>query len=277
MNVSELRGRHRELTPKQRMVTRVTASAAVAGGVVAGLSQAGSANADGPQAAQAAFVAHESSSTKPLFDTATYKPLQSLPVVAKAEAKKADATPAKVSRNETRKALTAPKPAEITTRQAAPVAKAEPKPQTQQATQAPAQVSRTQVRRTVTHAAPATTATKRSYTAPASSSRGAAVVAAASRLTGLPYVWGAASRSATDCSGLTMMAYQAVGVSLTHSSYGQQGQVTPVSSPAPGDLVFTPGHVAIYAGNGMVYEARHPGELSGLYPMASGAWYGRVN
>ena len=41
---------------------------------------------------------------------------------------------------------------------------------------------------------------------------------------GTPYVWAGESASGLDCSGLTMVAYEAAGVYLTHSSRVQYGQ-----------------------------------------------------
>ncbi|MBO3723679.1 C40 family peptidase [Actinomyces bowdenii] len=102
--------------------------------------------------------------------------------------------------------------------------------------------------------------------APAASGDAASVaIASAMNYIGTPYVWGGESAAGLDCSGLTMMAYQAAGISLTHSSrvqYGQGAHV-PLSSAQPGDLVFWSSdgtqsgiyHVAIYLGDGQMIEA----------------------
>jgi cell wall-associated NlpC family hydrolase len=81
---------------------------------------------------------------------------------------------------------------------------------------------------------------------------------------GDPYVWGAAGPNSFDCSGLTMMAWAAAGVSLPHSSRAQSGMGTPVSinQLQPGDLVFyySPvSHVAMYIGGGKIVHAPHSG------------------
>jgi cell wall-associated NlpC family hydrolase len=86
---------------------------------------------------------------------------------------------------------------------------------------------------------------------------------------GDPYVWGAAGPNAWDCSGLTMGAWRAGGISLPHYSVAQYAQSTPISRSAlrPGDLVFwgsssSPSsiyHVALYAGNGMIIQAPRTG------------------
>ncbi len=95
------------------------------------------------------------------------------------------------------------------------------------------------------------------------SGRAAAAVNYALAQVGKAYVYGAAGPNAFDCSGLTMMAWAQAGVSLPHSSSGQMGSGTPVSSSdlQPGDLVFyySPvSHVGIYIGNGKIVHAANP-------------------
>jgi peptidoglycan DL-endopeptidase CwlO len=92
---------------------------------------------------------------------------------------------------------------------------------------------------------------------------GAAVSAARAQI-GKPYVYGAAGPDSFDCSGLTMWAWRAGGVSLPHSSQSQYASTThvPISALQPGDLVFFYSdlhHVAIYSGGGMMIEAPHTG------------------
>ena len=63
-----------------------------------------------------------------------------------------------------------------------------------------------------------------------------------------------------DCSGLAMMAYQQVGISLPHNALTQYDYGTHVSSSQlqPGDLVFLYqpiGHVEVYIGNGVAVSA----------------------
>jgi cell wall-associated NlpC family hydrolase len=80
---------------------------------------------------------------------------------------------------------------------------------------------------------------------------------------GDPYVYGATGPDAFDCSGLTMYAWAAAGVSLPHASSAQPGAGTPVSISElmPGDLVFyySPiSHVGMYIGNGQIVHAANP-------------------
>lgn len=92
---------------------------------------------------------------------------------------------------------------------------------------------------------------------------------------GKPYVYGAAGPDAFDCSGLTMAAWGAAGVGLSHNSAAQMGEGTPVaeSQLQPGDLVFYYSgisHVGMYIGNGMIVNAENPSTgvvVTGLHSM----------
>jgi cell wall-associated NlpC family hydrolase len=104
-----------------------------------------------------------------------------------------------------------------------------------------------------------------SYTGPASGRAAAAVRFAYAQL-GKPYVYGAAGPSSYDCSGLTMAAWSAAGVSLPHNAAAQQSDTRSVSygDMQPGDLVFfgSPAyHVGIYIGNGQMIAAPHTGDV----------------
>jgi cell wall-associated NlpC family hydrolase len=78
------------------------------------------------------------------------------------------------------------------------------------------------------------------------------------------YVFGAAGLVTWDCSGLTMRAYQAAGVSLPHSSAAQSrlGKKVSTKSLKPGDLLFfgrPVSHVGIYLGGGKMVHAPRSG------------------
>ncbi len=106
---------------------------------------------------------------------------------------------------------------------------------------------------------------------------GQRIVAAAAAQAGKPYVYGATGPSAFDCSGLTGWAYAAVGLHLPRTSGAQAAVMTPVSEPMPGDLVYMPGHIGIYAGNGQMWHAPHAGDVVKLATIwTSNVSYGRV-
>ena len=110
---------------------------------------------------------------------------------------------------------------------------------------------------------------------PPASTLGGQAVAIAERYLGVPYVWGGASPSGFDCSGLTMYVYAQLGIHLAHYTGDQWNEGTHVSYSqlAPGDLVFFYGeeHVGIYIGGGLFIHAPHTGtvvqiaSLSGYY------------
>lgn len=116
-----------------------------------------------------------------------------------------------------------------------------------------------------------------SQAAPASSAGGGSadqaggfeqqLLAEASQLEGIPYVYGGSTPSGFDCSGFTSYVFAQAGKTIPRTSSEQAAAATPVSGDdlRPGDLIFySPGgsvsHVAIYAGNGMVWEAPGSGD-----------------
>jgi cell wall-associated NlpC family hydrolase len=111
-------------------------------------------------------------------------------------------------------------------------------------------------------------------------SPGSRVVGIAQRYLGVPYVYGGASPSGFDASGLTMYVYAQVGIPLVHGATGQQKACTPIplSKLRPGDLVFFGNrkyshHVGIYVGGGSMIDAPHTGAVV-RYNSISSAWIG---
>ena len=101
------------------------------------------------------------------------------------------------------------------------------------------------------------------YNGPATGRAEVAVRFAYAQL-GKPYQWGASGPSSYDCSGLTMSAWGAAGVSLPHSSAAQynSGPHVSQSDVQPGDLLFYGSpihHVMIYVGGGRAIDAPHTG------------------
>jgi cell wall-associated NlpC family hydrolase len=103
----------------------------------------------------------------------------------------------------------------------------------------------------------------------------AAAASIALRYLGVPYAWGGASPSGFDCSGLVMYVYAQLGISLPHYTVAQWNATDPISSPAPGDLVFFNGlgHVGIYIGGGRFVNAPHTGSVVRIDSMSSFGGY----
>jgi cell wall-associated NlpC family hydrolase len=93
--------------------------------------------------------------------------------------------------------------------------------------------------------------------APAPSLGAAAAVAFAYSRLGAPYCWGGEGPGCYDCSGLTHAAWKAGGKAIPRTSSDQAAKLTPVAFDRvePGDVVWRPGHVGLYVGQGLVIHA----------------------
>lgn len=103
---------------------------------------------------------------------------------------------------------------------------------------------------------------------PASSSKGASIVATAKKYLGVKYVYGGASPSGFDCSGLVKYVCAKNGISMSRTSAAQanQGKAVSWSNLQPGDLLFFAKngrvhHVGIYVGGGQMIHAPHTGAV----------------
>src|SRR5262245_28095386 len=99
---------------------------------------------------------------------------------------------------------------------------------------------------------------------------GGQAVALAYEFLGVPYVWGGATPSGFDCSGLTMYVYSQLGIKLGHYTGFQyyEGRRVARDKLEPGDLVFfranslgVPHHEAMYIGHGSFIQAPHTGDV----------------
>jgi cell wall-associated NlpC family hydrolase len=89
------------------------------------------------------------------------------------------------------------------------------------------------------------------------------IMGVAARYVGTPYRYGGTTPSGFDCSGYVQYVFKQVGVSLprTSSAQGSAGTRVSRSEAQPGDLVYKPGHIGIYAGDNMMYDSPHTGEV----------------
>ena len=95
---------------------------------------------------------------------------------------------------------------------------------------------------------------------------------------GVPYVYGGASRSGFDCSGLVLYVYQRLGWNLPHGATDQasRGRRVSLRHLEVGDLVFYGGsgsysHVGIYSGHGRIIDAPHTGAVVSYSPVGGAA------
>ena len=115
--------------------------------------------------------------------------------------------------------------------------------------------------------APAPAAKAPSANVPVNGGGAATAIAYARAQLGKPYRYAAAGPDAFDCSGLTMRAWGAAGVSMPHYSGAQYSMFpkVPLGSMLPGDLVFWgPGgseHVGLYIGGGQMIAAPSTGDV----------------
>jgi len=101
---------------------------------------------------------------------------------------------------------------------------------------------------------------------PAPNARAQVAVDTAMAQLGKPYSYGTAGPNTFDCSGLTMYAWAAAGVSIPHSSRAQYAVLphVPMDALAPGDIVFYGNpihHVGMYIGGGQMVNAPHTGDV----------------
>jgi cell wall-associated NlpC family hydrolase len=88
------------------------------------------------------------------------------------------------------------------------------------------------------------------------------LVTAATLYLGAPYLWGGKSCLGLDCSGLVQQAFRDLGIAVPRDTDMQRdtiGAAAPPDDLRRGDLIYIPGHVMIYAGDGEVVHASGPG------------------
>lgn len=250
MSIHGSRGRHRapsKLSTTFNTTARVSATVAVAGGLVASIAAPQAARAttgvasitDASSSHFAAQASRAQALAHPL--TATRAKQQLSAVQAQGQL----AAPVAAKRYEAPKKIVRPRTSSVSRTATHP----EPTQPKAQPVQQPTPV---------TKPAPVTKPTPPAATG--------GIVAIAKRYLGVPYVYGGNTPAGFDCSGFTSYVYAQVGKSIPRTATAQMQASTHVSDPQPGDLVFFgsasyASHMGIYLGNGMMIAAPKPGDV----------------
>jgi cell wall-associated NlpC family hydrolase len=112
---------------------------------------------------------------------------------------------------------------------------------------------------------------------------GEKVIDIANNYGGVPYARGGTTPSGFDCSGYTSYVFAQMGISLPRVAAAQYNWADKISASdrKPGDLMFWSGgggiyHVAIYAGDGKMWDATRPGRSVAKIGIWGSPMYGRV-
>ncbi len=112
---------------------------------------------------------------------------------------------------------------------------------------------------------------------------GAEVIDIASKYAGVPYVWGGTTPKGFDCSGYTSYVFKQLGVKLPRTSGSQYSWSEKISAEQRqvGDLMFWSErgrvyHVAIYAGDGLMWDSPRPGRQVSKLKIWGNPTYGQV-
>jgi len=126
----------------------------------------------------------------------------------------------------------------------------------------PVRVVERSVSRSTQRATVETAAVEATAAAVPQSVAGNAVLEIAARYVGTPYVSGGTTPDGFDCSGFVSYVYAQLGISLprTSSAIKAAGTVISAAEAQPGDLIWSPGHISIYAGGDQQIDSPRPGK-----------------
>lgn len=84
-----------------------------------------------------------------------------------------------------------------------------------------------------------------------------AIIKTLKLFSGVPYLWGGKSGFGIDCSGLVQLVYGFHGITLPRDTKDQvkAGKKVARKNMQGGDLLFMPGHVAVYLGKGRIIHS----------------------
>ncbi|PFG32291.1 C40 family peptidase [Sanguibacter antarcticus] len=138
--------------------------------------------------------------------------------------------------------------------------KPEAAPEVERTVAATRSAERTSLTEDTTTTASATTETAAAYAVPASAA-GSSIIDIASRYVGVPYVLGGSTPDGFDCSGFTAYVFAQAGISLPRTAAAQHyaGTIISRDQAQAGDLIWSPGHITIYAGGNTQIDAPKPG------------------
>lgn len=107
------------------------------------------------------------------------------------------------------------------------------------------------------------------------------VVQYAIGMNGGRYVWGGANYRACDCTGLTMLSYQQIGIDISHSTYVQakKGKASSMKNIKTGDIIICNnyGHAALYIGDGKIIHAMNSYYGIRIQDISKLSYCGKVN
>ena len=97
------------------------------------------------------------------------------------------------------------------------------------------------------------------------------VLETARKQLGKPYRYGATGPSSFDCSGFTSYVWRQVGVHIPRTSGAQYSSLphVPLSKARLGDLVYSPGHIGLYIGDGKMIHSPQSGDHVKISPLHS--------